>query len=91
MDPLLPYPLPEQQPTSFAFGNPFMTNFDQGVPLVDMQQLWWQSAPLSHLDFNPSVMHMSQQQLMQQQMQQQMHQQMQQSDLNEQEDVQGSS
>jgi len=91
MDPLLPYPLPEQQPTSFAFGNPFMTNFDQGVPLVDMQQLWWQSAPLSHLNFNPSAMNMSQQQLMQQQMQQQMHQQMQQSDLNEQEDVQGSS
>lgn len=91
MDPLLPYPLPEQQPTSFAFGNPFMTNFDQGVPLVDMQQLWWQSAPLSHLDFNPSTMNMSQQQLMQQQMQQQMHQQMQQSGLAEQEDIQGSS
>ncbi|KAI4659229.1 uncharacterized protein J4E78_005655 [Alternaria triticimaculans] len=91
MDPLLPYPLPEQQPTSFAFGNPFMTNFDQGVPLVDMQQLWWQSAPLSHLNFNPSAMNMSQQQLMQQQMQQQMHQQMQQSGLAEQEDIQGSS
>ncbi|KAI4694813.1 hypothetical protein J4E81_006414 [Alternaria sp. BMP 2799] len=91
MDPLLSYPMPAQQPTSFAFGNPFMTNFDQGVPLIDMQQLWWQSAPLSNLGLYPSEMNMSQQQLMQQQMQQQMHQQMQMSDLTEQQDEQGSS
>lgn len=89
MDPLLQYPLPGQQPTSFAFGNPFMTNFDQGVPLVDMQQLWWQSAPLSNLTFNPSEMNLSQQQLMQQQMQQQMHRQMRQGDFSEQQDEQG--
>ncbi|KAI4622305.1 hypothetical protein J4E83_005047 [Alternaria metachromatica] len=91
MDPLLSYPMPAQQPTSFAFGNPFMTSFDQGVPLIDMQQLWWQSAPLSNLGLYPSEMNMSQQQLMQQQMQQQMHQQMQMSDLTEQQDEQGSS
>ncbi|KAI4947324.1 hypothetical protein J4E91_006676 [Alternaria rosae] len=90
MDPLLQYPLPVQQPTSFAFGNPFMTNFDQGVPLVDMQQLWWQSAPLSNLTFNPSEMNLSQQQLMQQQMQQQMHRQMRQGDFSEQQDKQSS-
>ncbi|RMZ69507.1 fungal specific transcription factor domain-containing [Pyrenophora seminiperda CCB06] len=39
MDPLYPSHVPEFQSTSFAFGNPFVTNFDQGMPLVDMQNL----------------------------------------------------
>lgn len=81
VDPLLQYPLLTQQPTPSAFGNPFFTSFDQGVPIVEMQQLWWHSAPFSNLDWDASEMHLSQQQqLMQQQMQQQMHQQMQQDD-----------
>ncbi|RII19286.1 hypothetical protein CUC08_Gglean001950 [Alternaria sp. MG1] len=77
VDPLLQYPLPTQQPTPSAFGNPFFTSFDQGVPIVEMQQLWWHSAPFSNLDWDASEMNLSQQQLMQQQMQQQMHHQMQ--------------
>jgi hypothetical protein len=89
MDPLLQYPLPAQQSTPYAFGNPFMTSFDQGVPIVDMQQLWWQSAPLNNLSFNPSEMNLSQQQLMQQQMQLQMQQQMQQAGFTEQQSGQG--
>jgi hypothetical protein len=80
MDPLLPYPGSTYQPPPYAFGNPFITNFDQGVPLVDMQQLWWHSAPLSNLGINPSDTTLPQEQLMQQQMQQQMYEQMQQAD-----------
>lgn len=70
VDPLLQYPLPMQQPTPFTFGNPFFTSFDQGAPIVEMQQLWWQSAPFSYLDWDASGMNLSQQQQMQEQMQQ---------------------
>ncbi|CAN9148282.1 unnamed protein product [Alternaria alternata] len=70
VDPLLQYPLPTQQPIPSAFGNPFFTSFDQGVPIVEMQQLWWHSAPFSNSDWDASEMNISQQQLMQQQMQQ---------------------
>ncbi|CAI9629556.1 unnamed protein product [Alternaria burnsii] len=69
VDPLLQYPLSTQQLTPSTFGNPFFTSFDQGVPIVEMQQLW-QSAPFSNLDWDASGMSISQQQLMQQQMQQ---------------------
>ncbi|CAN9448106.1 unnamed protein product [Alternaria alternata] len=70
VDPLLQYPLPTQQPTPSAFGNPFFTSFDQGVPIVEMQQLWWHPAPFSNLDWDASEMNLSQQQQMHQQMQQ---------------------
>jgi hypothetical protein len=66
----------EPQSTGFAFGNPFITNFDQGVPLVDMQNLWWSTAPTANMGIDPSGMVPSQSDL-QQQMQQQMHQEMQ--------------
>ncbi|CAN9480850.1 unnamed protein product [Alternaria alternata] len=69
VDPLLQYPLPTQQPTPSTFGNPFFTSFDQGVPIVEMQQLWWHSAPFSNLDWDASEMNLSQQQQMHHQMQ----------------------
>ncbi|KAF1832463.1 fungal-specific transcription factor domain-containing protein [Decorospora gaudefroyi] len=75
------YTLPEHQPTAFGFGNPFFTSFDQGAPIVDMQDLWWQSAPYGNPEMDPAGMGLSQQQLMQEQMQQQMHQQMHQADF----------
>ncbi|KAE8837832.1 hypothetical protein PTNB73_04160 [Pyrenophora teres f. teres] len=83
-DPLYPYHLPEHQSTSFAFGNPFVTSFDQGMPLVDIQNLWWQSAAPVNLGLDPSELILSQQQQMQQQMQQRMQQQMQQTEFAEQ-------
>ncbi|KAG9186065.1 hypothetical protein G6011_02621 [Alternaria panax] len=83
MDPLLPYAVPGSQPMPYAFGNPFTTSIDQRVPMVDMQHLWWHSAPFTNLGLNPSEMDLSQQQLMQQQMQQQMQIQMQQTDYAE--------
>jgi hypothetical protein len=90
MDPLYPHPSAEQHPMTYAFGNPFFTSFDQGAPLVDMQNLWWQSASPADrsldpsgigLSQRPSGVELSQQQLMQEQMQQQMHQSMLQAEL----------
>ncbi|PZD28374.1 fungal specific transcription factor domain containing protein [Pyrenophora tritici-repentis] len=52
--PLYPYHWSEHQSTSFAFGNPFVTSFDQGTPLVDMQNLWWHSASPANLGLDPS-------------------------------------
>lgn len=49
---------------AFAFGNPFMTTFDQGPPIVDMQNLWWQPMPSDNMNLDPSDMLMSQQQQM---------------------------
>lgn len=89
LDPLLQYPLPTAQSTPFVFGNPFMTPFDQGVPIVDLQQLWWHSAPFNSLNLDVSGVNPSQQQLMQQQMQHQMHEQMQPTDPMEQQDEGG--
>lgn len=73
-NPLYPYPVPDHQSMTFAFGNPFITSFDQGAPIIDMQNLWWQPPPSGNLSLDPSDMVLSQQQLMQQQMQQQMQQ-----------------
>jgi hypothetical protein len=73
---LFPYTPLEPQSTGFAFGNPFITNFDEGVPLVDMQSLWWNTAPTANMGIDLSGMVASQNEL-QQQMQQQMHQEMQ--------------
>ena len=86
MDPLYPYPPADQQPTTSAFGNYFFTNFDQGLPLTDLQNLWWQTAPVGGPSMQSSGMVLSQQQLLQQQMQHQMHQEMEQADLLEQQE-----
>ena len=51
------------------------------MPLVDMQNLWWQSATPANLGLDPSEMALSQQQEMQHQMQQQMQEQMQQTEF----------
>jgi hypothetical protein len=85
-DPLYSYPPAGQQPATFAFGNPFFTNFDQGVPLTDLQNLWWHTAPVGGPNMDSSEMVLSQQQLLQQQMQHQMHQQMEQAELLEQQE-----
>jgi hypothetical protein len=84
MDPLYSCPPVEQQPMAYAFGNPFFTSFDQGVPLIDMQSLWWQSASSGDTSIETPGIALSQQQLMQGQMQQQMHEEMQQADREEQ-------
>jgi hypothetical protein len=85
IDPLYPYPLAGHQPPTGTFGNPFFTTFDQGIPLTDLQNLWWHTAPSGDLGLDPSKMVSSQQQ----QMQQQMHQQMQQAELAEQQEQGG--
>jgi hypothetical protein len=84
MDSLYPYPLAEQQPMAYSFGNPFFTSFDQGVPLIDMHSLWWQSASSGDASIETPGVAFSQQQLMQEQMQQQMHEEMQQAEIVEQ-------
>lgn len=58
------YPFPVQQDPSmaFSFGNPFMTTFDEGPPIVDMQNLWWQPAPSDNPDLDPTGLALPQQQ-----------------------------
>ncbi|KAF1945611.1 hypothetical protein EJ02DRAFT_451329 [Clathrospora elynae] len=79
VDPLYPYYLPEQQQALPAFGNPFVTSFDQGAPIVNIQDLWWNSATESDMGMGSSGITFSQQQQMQQQMAQ-MHEEMQQAE-----------
>jgi hypothetical protein len=63
LDPLTAFPYDSntfyatgQNPQPMVFGNPFFTNFDQGAPVVDIQDLWTQGtsgayeANLAHLD-----------------------------------------
>ncbi|KAL6157198.1 hypothetical protein ACJQWK_06830 [Exserohilum turcicum] len=76
-NPMYSYPNPEDQSMAFGFGNPFMTTFDQGPPIVDMQNLWWQTVPSDNMGLDPSDMLISQQQ----QMHHQIHQDMQQHDM----------
>lgn len=43
-----PYPLfmGGQTPAPMTFGNPFITSFDQGAPVVSMQDLWMNPTPV---------------------------------------------
>ncbi|KAH7091380.1 fungal-specific transcription factor domain-containing protein [Paraphoma chrysanthemicola] len=63
LDPLTAFPYDsntfytaDQNPQPMVFGNPFFTSFDQGAPVVDIQDLWIQGTSgahgsnLSHLD-----------------------------------------
>ena len=52
MDPLpgygfasYPYFAREQIQMPMTFGNPFVTSFDEGVPVVNMQDLWLDAVP----------------------------------------------
>ncbi|XP_014555881.1 hypothetical protein COCVIDRAFT_38446 [Bipolaris victoriae FI3] len=75
-DPIYPYPIEYDQSMAFSFGNPFTTTFDQGPPILDMQNLWWQSASSANMSLDPSELVMPYQQQPQPQQpqpQQQMH------------------
>ncbi|KAH7551505.1 hypothetical protein BM1_09821 [Bipolaris maydis] len=88
-DPIYPYPIEYDQFMAFPFGNPFTTTFDQGTPILDMQNLWWQSASSANLSLDPSELVMPYQQQAQQppqQMHHQIHQDMQQNDWMQQPD-----
>lgn len=53
-NPIYPFPVQNDPSIAFSFGNPFMTTFDQNPPIVDMQNLWWQSATSENLSLDPS-------------------------------------
>lgn len=66
-----PYFTMEQMQMPTTFGNPFFTTFDQSVPFVNMQDLWFNPAPPKNLDSDFAGMAISgQQQTFQQQTQQ---------------------
>lgn len=44
---------PDEQIFPMPFGNPFLTNFDHDIPLVNMQDLWVQPGPSNTFDPNP--------------------------------------
>jgi hypothetical protein len=84
-DSVYPYPVQYDQSMAFSFGNPFMTTFDQGPPIVDMQNLWWQPTPSDSLSLGPYELVMPQQQ--QQQIHGQITQETQQNDWTQQPDI----
>jgi hypothetical protein len=53
-NPAYPFPVQQDPSLAFPFGAPFTTTFDQGPPIVDMQNLWWQPAPSDNLSLDPS-------------------------------------
>ncbi|CAN9174537.1 unnamed protein product [Alternaria alternata] len=52
-----PFYLPEEHIAPMPFGNPFFTDFDHGVPSIDMQGLWNQ--PGYSNPFDPSLSHVN--------------------------------
>ncbi|KAF2134944.1 hypothetical protein P153DRAFT_362657 [Dothidotthia symphoricarpi CBS 119687] len=52
-----PYFMPPHVHTPMTFGNPFITSYDQGAPVVNMQDLWPNlTVPLGHTDADYSDM-----------------------------------
>lgn len=51
-----PFYLPEEHIAPMPFSNPFFTNFDHGVPLVNMQDPWIHPGPWNVFDPNLSLM-----------------------------------
>ena len=46
----LPFDSSQQFQTHMTFGNPFFTNFDQGVPVVNMRDLWMSQPSMGYSD-----------------------------------------
>ena len=55
-----PFYLPDEPIVPMPFGNPFFTNFDHGVPFVNMQDLWNPPGYLNAFDPNLSHVNISQ-------------------------------
>ena len=51
---------PDEHLTPMAFGNPFYTSFDQGAPVVNMQDLWGTTEPSSAFDSGVANLNISQ-------------------------------